>query len=227
MDSTMCLLFTIDIMQKLLIIDDKNYVDPVSGDASPMTVKWLKDRVGEYSHLVEVAKSADKYFEWDIAGNACELLFEASKYSYVFIHHSQQGDSYFPSNIIDLIKIKLQDRLILFSGNIKESFLNTEYPPYIYRSITRPKLWDRFSEFLKKSVLVNEWLLEVLFFDYEKRLVGRIVEMQDNDYTHHQITNSKEFIQFLKLKCVGNDTATFKRITNANGPDLIDELRKL
>jgi len=214
-------------MKKILIIDDK----PLEGEDREvigfMIDRWLSDRVGEFSDLVDVSKKASDYFDWDKAGEYCKPLFETEEYDFIFIHHSQNGDGIFPSNIIDLIKEFLGERLVLFSGAITECFLNKENDGFVFRSIQRHKLWDKIREFVKKSSILQEWNIEILFYDYERFLIGKLMEIIDNDSSRVSINSSKELRHFLKLKYIEPGMDSYDRIMNCPIYNLIDELRNL
>jgi len=214
-------------MKKVLLIDDK-VIESANKDVFVYMVdKWSSERIAEYSDLVDISRSANDYFKWDQAGNDCNPLFNKTEYDFIFIHHSQKGDSIIPSNVIDLIKRDFGDKLVLFSGNIRENFLNTENFGFTYRSIQRQKLWDRFREFLKKSDILNEWVIEILYFDYEKHLVGKIMNLLDHDSSRDFINKSNEMKHYLKLKYVEPGSSKYQRIIDCTDEELVDELRKL
>lgn len=213
-------------MNKILIIDDKIEDNPYSGGIISMSNKWM-EKLADYATLIDIASVPDLYFDWDDAGNKCEALFDSNTYSFVFIHHSQQGDSLLPSNIIDLIKGIIGDKLVLFSGSITEFFLNIEIPSLPFRSITRDRLWKNIIEFVKKSLLLNEWTIEILYYNYDNQLVGEIMQMQDSDMDNADIIKSREFLQYIKLKHISVGSAKYKSLISAEDESLIDLLRSL
>ena len=214
-------------MRKILLIDDKPIEVKDKETVGFMADKWSSDKIAEFSDLVDVSKNANDYFTWDPAGNYCNPLFAKTEYDFIFIHHSQKGDSMIPSNVIDLIKQEFGDKLVLFSGNIKEYFLNTENFGFTYRSIQRQKLWDGFREFLKKSDTLKEWVIEILYFDYERHLIARIIELLDKETSRNLINNSKEMNHYLKLKYVEPGSSKYQKVFDCTDDDLVDELRKL
>ncbi|OMQ13677.1 hypothetical protein [[Flexibacter] sp. ATCC 35103] len=210
-------------MKKILILDDKIYSDN-SKTISYLDI-WKKKSIGSID-FVRVENDAKVLFDYDIAGNSCKAIFDVDDYEYIFIHNSQKGDGLIPSNIIDLIKIDFGSKLILFSGAIKEAFLNEE-GSFIYRSIQRKKMENNYSSFLKKSILLQEWKLEILYFDYEKFLIGKIIEMQDLEALNETILQSLEFNTLLKLKYVKIPSPMYEKILSCEGNDLIEQLRSL
>ena len=130
-------LFTIS-MKKILIIDDN--IDRWSAKISP------------FVNNVSLTQDPSEFFDYDKAGNFCNLKFEKNDYEYVFIHHSQSGDSLLPSSLIDLIKNHLGLNLILFSGNIEQSFENKERENFHFRSLRRTAMQDNIVFFIKESL---------------------------------------------------------------------------
>lgn len=208
-------------MKKILIIDDKLLPNSDHTAAD----KW-KVLVEEFINYVDVNRFPEKYFEWDRAGNYCNLKFNDDDYSYVFIHHSQKGDSYFPSNIMDFIKQNLREKLVLFSGNIEEKIIYEENPDFTFRSIKRENLSAKLLEFIRKSVLLQSWEIELLYYDYDKRLIMNIMKMIDNNVSKAEIIKSKDLEQFLALKFVKPDTELYYKVINEQD-DLINTLRNL
>lgn len=211
-------------MKRLLFIDDKEVV--TNGYSANWRIEDWKSRVPDQPNYIDFSRTASDYFKWDGAGNECEPLIKLEEYAYVFIHHSQKDDNIIPSSIIDLIKGMLGERLILFSGNIQEYYLNSDNEKLIYRSITRDKLSTRFSEFIKKSVRLGEWIPEILFYDYEKYLIVKIAQMIYEE-KGSEIWISKEMSHFLNLKYIDFDSTIYSTLMNCPEEDLIDALRNL
>lgn len=209
-------------MEKILLIDDKVLPNSNSYEVE----KWKKIVGDDYHEYIDIHRSAEEYFDWDNAGNYCTPKFNIEDYAFVFIHHSQKGDSYFPSNTIEFIKQSLKGKLVLYSGNIEEKLINDEYPDFTYRSIKRQNLSDKLLEFIKKSILLKTWEIELLFFDYEKRLMGRLMKMIDTDFSKEEILNSREFNQFLALKFVKKNSEVYHKIIS-DEVDLINALKNL
>lgn len=210
-------------MKKILILDDKIYRDNLKN--IPYTTIWKEKSEGNYE-LVRIENDAKVLFDYDAAGNSCKPIFNVNDYDYIFIHNSQMGDGLMPSNIIDLIKIDFGKKLILFSGAIKQAFLNEE-DSFVYRSIQRKTLEDNYPSFFKKSILLDEWKLEILYFDYEKLLIGKIIEMLDQEISQTEILKSLELQTLLKLKHVKLNSAKYESIIKSESIDLIEELRNL
>lgn len=210
-------------MKKVIILDDKVYID--SSKTKSYADIW-KDKSAGYNHLVRIETDAKNLFEYDDAGNSCTPTFNIDEYEYIFIHNSQMGDGMMPSNIIDLIKIQFSTKLILFSGSIPEVFLN-ESDNFPYRSIQRQTLTNNFSSFVKKSNLLNEWKLEILYYDYETILINKIMTMQDADISEADIFKSDEFNTLLKLKHLNATNSKYADIISCVGSKLIEKLRNL
>jgi hypothetical protein len=210
------------IMKKILLIDDK--ILPNSNHCE--VDKWKKIVESQYQDYVDIGRTPEEYFDWDNAGNYCNPKFNIEDYAFVFIHHSQKGDSYFPSNTMEFIKQSLKEKLVLFSGNIEEKIINDEYPDFTYRSIRRQNLSDKLSSFIKKSILLHSWEIELLFFDYEKRLIGNIMKMIDANLPKEEVIKSNEVQQFLALKFVNINSKLYHEIISEEG-DLINTLRNL
>lgn len=212
-------------MNKILIIDDKK-----EQGSMPQNIVGLASTIcvddPHFKDIVICSKKASDYFSWEPAGNECIPLFDSKEYDFIFIHHSLQGDSIFPSNIVDLIKNVLGTKLILFSGSSSENFLNTS-ETYTYRSISRPKLLSKLEEFIKKSFIINEWKAEILFFEYEERLIKEIIILQDNISDEENIHDTYQFITLLKLKHVTPGTSKYSLLHGFKDDKLIEELRKL
>ena len=189
--------------------------------------KWVKEIIGDCCDYLEVTRSANEYFKWDPAGNECVPLFDVDKYAFVFIHHSQKGDSLIPSTVIDLIKQILGEKLVLFSGNIDEHFINCENRDYIFRSIKRNKLRTKLKGFILHSIRLKEWVIEILFYDYENLLISKIMTMQDDQVSNDLIIGSLEFKRFLCIKNVIPDSSEYKKIMLLDEYKLIEELRNL
>lgn len=210
-------------MRKILIIDDKE----VNSENIAVTADEIRNSLrSEISPLIVTSRKAELYFQWDDAGNRCEPLFETNDYDFVFIHHSQQSDSIFPSNIMDLIKDILGEKLVLFSGSTVENFCDNS-EKYVNRSISRKKILDKLPEFLKKSVLLGEWKAELLFYVYEENLIRKIIMMQEQELDDDLIFISSEMEHFLKLKFINVGSSKYSDLLTKKDHNLIEELRKL
>jgi hypothetical protein len=197
---------------KILFIDDN-------------LTRW---NTANYRAEVVFDNSVRKYFAFDDAGNDCQLLFNEEDFAYVFIHHSQQdGSELLPSNLMDLIKPKLGSKLVLFSGNIAEHFLNTDSPYYIYRTIKRPKLMVTLPEFIKKSIAANEWIIEIAYGNYEQSLINLIRQMISKGDEDSRIKASPELTRILLLKQVTTGSTEYHQIMSLENDELIEALRNL
>lgn len=210
-------------MKKILIIDDKEGSENVCNIVADTISKNI-----ELTSIVIFGKKAETYFKWDAAGNNCRPLFKVDDFEFVFIHHSQKGDSLYPSTIIDLIKFDLGEKLVLFSGSIDEHFLD-ETGKYINRSIKRNKLNNKVTPFINKSYLIKEWILEFLFyeFEFEEVLIRKVIIMLDNNLSHEHIFKSSEMKLLLKLLYVDEDSSIYNILYSYDGDALINELKKL
>ena len=213
-------------MKKLLIIDDKILNDE-NHDNIAVAERWKKEKIIGYSHLIEVYDKSNAHFFWDSNCQNCRLLFNKDDYQYVFLHHSQKNDSMVSSTAIDLVKRELGEKLILFSGSINENFLNRDVEGFTFRSISRDKLWRKFAEFIKKSVLLDTWTIEILYYAIDQYLIKRIILMQDTEVSTHIISRTSEFQQLLRLKYIPNGSEQYNRIISLDGHELINELRDL
>lgn len=180
----------------------------------------------QFSTYVITESKAENLFQYDSAGNNCKPLFVIDDYDLVFIHNSQNGDGLIPSNIIDMIKSILNEKLVLFSGSISEQILNKQKGAF-YSCIKRDKLENRLSSFLKKSQLLGEWKLEILFYDYENILIGKIIEMIDNDVPFEIVINSDEIKDYLALKNLQHSNPKYKQLFTIDLADLPNYLRSL
>jgi hypothetical protein len=200
-----------DAMNKILVIDDQG------------------DRLGcvEWPLLIDFSSRAGDYFDWDREGNYCNPKFPVSRYDYVFIHHSQTGVTAIPSTRLEYVKKHLGEKLVLFSGNIAVCFLNTDVPPYFFRSIKRENLAAKFAIFVQRSVLLNRWVIEMVFYNYEKFLIGKIIELQDKGTRKEEILRCGELRELLLLKEVSKGDADYTIVMKSEGFALIDILRKL
>lgn len=212
-------------MKKILIIDDKSLA---SGSAQNLSilVDELKRAKAEFSQLIDITRIVSDFFEFDKAGNYCQPKFQSSEYDYIFIHHSQQDDKMLPSNAIDLIKQNLGSKVILFSGSIDENFEDNN-AARMYRSIKRETLWNRLSKFVKLSFLLQRWEIQILFYDYEKVLINKVMSFQDKGLNTEKIFSTNEMKDFLKVKRISADSAIFASLINLKGFDLIDKLRSI
>ena len=210
-------------MKKILIIDDKKGSENVCD-----VVKYITSTNIELASKVIFDKKAETFFQWDEAGNNCTPLFKIDDFDYVFIHHSQKGDSLYPSTIIDLIKLSLRDKLVLFSGSIEEHFLDKS-GEYTNRSIKRNKIITKITPFINKSLLIKRWELEFLYYDYEyeETLLRTITLMFDNEDQKKKIFDSLEMKALLKLLHVEHSSLKYDELYIYNGDELIDKLKNL
>jgi len=199
-------------MKKILIIDDN--IDRWSAKISP------------FVNNVSLTQDPSEFFDYDKAGNFCNLKFEKNDYEYVFIHHSQSGDSLLPSSLIDLIKNHLGLNLILFSGNIEQSFENKERENFYFRSLRRSAMQDNIVFFIKESLKDGDcWDIEIFYYEYTSRQIGKIILLQDEGITNEDLFTSKPMDKFLRLKGIERNSTLFDDLYRTTGAELIHKLR--
>lgn len=167
--------------------------------------------ISQFSELVTYGDRMSDFFDFDRAGNFCTPKFNETDYDFIFIHHSQNQDSIMSSAILDLLKIELGFKLVLFSGGIKFCFENKDVDGFFFRSIAREQMERSLKFFIQTAKNLGRWEIESLFFDYPMRLrkkvsllvdkmtVSEILatqEMQDLLTVSHISTESKKYLEF-------------------------------
>lgn len=107
----------------------------------------------KYEGIIKFETSVLNYFDFlDNSGNEINVLFDINEMDFVFIHHSFNLPSAIPSNCFDILKQKLKEKLIVFSGdmpiNIKEGKLR------------RDDVYCNFIKFLEIHDLIGVWYLK-------------------------------------------------------------------
>ena len=200
------------INNKILIIDDNRN-------------RW-KSIEHDFPQYVTTDDNIEKYFAFDKAGNYCQPKFELTEFNFVFIHHSQQGDSILPSNLLDLIKESLGLQLILFSGSIPIRFENKDTAHQYFRSISRGELSRKIKEFITTSILLGRWEIESLFFDFTKRLKRNLVLMLE-EMEPGELFGTEEMREFLAITGIKEGTALYQTLIKLDQNSLIKKLEIL
>jgi hypothetical protein len=154
---------------KIMIIDDK----PITEDYSS---RILKETFGQ-EHLGPV----DFYFTYeqlwviDDSDLSVQLLMDFNKYQFVFIHASQNNDSFllpvkFKNRIIT--EISKNSKVVLFSGQRPESktIMETQLEttdktakPVYYFEIKREQYFKNMSNFIDSKIILDNFQLKFLY----------------------------------------------------------------
>lgn len=200
-------------MKQILIIDDNK-------------TRW-KSITDEFPEYFIVGQKIDDFFDFDVAGNFCNKKFSLDEFEFVFIHHSQQGDSLIPSNLLDLIKQDLRLNLLLYSGSIGEKFEDLDRKPFFFRSIPRDLLTNKLRKFIKDSTLIGRWEISLLFYNYPKLLIGKFMEMLDDEMTYDEIFSSEKMKEFLILTHVKTGSEAYKALLSTDRNLILEKLEGL
>lgn len=211
-------------MNKILLIDDGDFLNRIN---------FWKEKISGHEDIIDVKETYKGYFEIDPAGDdEIKPLFKADKYSYIFIHHSQQNDSLFPGNTIDRVKEMFQEKVVLFSGSIRTCELNIDNEKLKFRTIERELLEKNFLLFINYSIQLGKWEIGYVFSKdhskiIKKRCIEVIISYIEQDTIRDIIFKSEEMEQLRKIFFLDVSSEKYLNLINISDYDLIEELNKL
>ena len=149
----------------------------------------------KYEGIIKFETSVLNYFDFlDNSGNEINILFDINEMDFVFIHHSFNLPSAIPSNCFAILKQKLNEKLIVFSGDMPNSIKDGR--------LRRDDVYKHFKEFLEIHSLIGEWVPEV-FTDRNaiRSLAEHNLELYrtalENDLSSSFVTKAFKNISFL------------------------------
>ena len=218
-------------LNKILILDDKAIDEDFS------SFRLLSNLTTENRSLVEYYESTEKLWTESENGDDIELLKNFSLYPFIFIHDSFENPLVRDGlKVILFEKLNITSKVVLFSGNLRESEIPVEniYDEKISKDTTcfeilRRQYFNNFNNFIDSYLVLGEYQIKYLYNTYISPKKDKALALFDKIKISLEISiqhaiESKYFIELLSLYGYTDNAANSKRFLNMNDDEFIETL---